>query len=56
MTGASIVWVQSFVTDDKIYCLYVAPDEETVKQHAQKGERKGLEEIVHADASSHRRT
>ena len=29
-----IHWVQSYVTDDKIYCVYVAPDEETVrKQH-----------------------
>ena len=35
--GPKIQWVQSFVTDDKIYCLYVAPDAETVKQHAQKG-------------------
>jgi Protein of unknown function (DUF4242) len=35
--GPKIQWVQSFVTDDKIYCLYVAPDAETVKQHAQRG-------------------
>jgi Nickel responsive protein SCO4226-like len=35
--GPQIQWVQSFVTDDKIYCLYVAPDEDTVRQHAQKG-------------------
>ena len=35
--GPSIQWVQSFVTDDKIYCVYVAPDERTVRQHAQKG-------------------
>lgn len=35
--GPKIQWVQSFVTDDKIYCLYIAPDEETVKRHAQKG-------------------
>ena len=35
--GPKIQWVQSFVTDDKIYCVYIAPDEETVKQHAQKG-------------------
>lgn len=35
--GPKIQWVQSLVTDDKIYCLYVAPDEETVKLHAQKG-------------------
>ena len=35
--GPKIQWVQSFVTDNKIYCEYIAPDEETVKQHAQKG-------------------
>ena len=35
--GPQIQWVQSFVTDDKIYCIYVAPDERTVRQHAQKG-------------------
>ena len=35
--GPKIQWVQSFVTDDKIYCVYVAPDEDTVRQHAQKG-------------------
>ena len=35
--GPSIQWVQSFVTDDKIYCVYLAPDERAVRQHAQKG-------------------
>jgi hypothetical protein len=35
--GPQIQWVQSFVTDDKIYCVYIAPDEDTVKQHARKG-------------------
>ena len=35
--GPQIQWLQSFVTDDKIYCLYIAPDEATVKTHAQKG-------------------
>lgn len=35
--GPKIQWVQSFVTDDKIYCLYLAPDEQTIRQHAQKG-------------------
>jgi hypothetical protein len=35
--GPQIQWVQSYVTDDKIYCVYVAPDEETVRTHAQKG-------------------
>jgi hypothetical protein len=35
--GPKIQWLQSFVTDDKIYCIYIAPDEETVRQHAQRG-------------------
>jgi hypothetical protein len=35
--GPQIQWVQSYVTDDKIYCVYVAPDEESVRMHAQKG-------------------
>ena len=35
--GPQIQWVQSYVTDDKIYCIYIAPDEETVREHAQQG-------------------
>lgn len=35
--GPQIQWVESFVTDDKIYCIYIAPDEATVRQHAEKG-------------------
>jgi Protein of unknown function (DUF4242) len=35
--GPKIQWVQSYVTDDKIYCIYVAPDEATIKAHAEKG-------------------
>ena len=35
--GPQIQWVQSYVTDDKIYCIYIAPDEETVRKHAQMG-------------------
>jgi len=35
--GPQIQWVQSYVTDDKIYCVYVAPDEAAVRSHAQKG-------------------
>ena len=35
--GPKVQWVQSFVTDDKIYCVYVAPDEEAVRVHARKG-------------------
>jgi len=30
-------WVQSFVTDNKIYCIHIAPDEETVREHARRG-------------------
>jgi hypothetical protein len=36
--GPQIQWVESFVTDDKIYCIYIAPDEATVRQHAKMGE------------------
>jgi Protein of unknown function (DUF4242) len=35
--GPEIQWVQSFVTPDKIYCVYIAPDEDTVREHARKG-------------------
>jgi hypothetical protein len=35
--GPEIQWVHSYVTDNKIYCIYNAPDEETVRQHAQQG-------------------
>ena len=34
---SQIQWVESFVTDDKIYCVYIAPNEEAVREHAQKG-------------------
>jgi len=35
--GPEIQWVQSYVTDDKIYCIYIAPDEEAVLEHARQG-------------------
>jgi len=35
--GPQIQWVQSFVTGDKVYCLYIAPDEKAVREHAQQG-------------------
>jgi hypothetical protein len=35
--GPKIQWVQSYVTDDKIYCVYIAADERTVRQHAEHG-------------------
>ncbi|GIW43267.1 MAG: hypothetical protein KatS3mg077_0549 [Candidatus Binatia bacterium] len=35
--GPQIQWVHSYVTDDKIYCVYIAPGEETVREHAKQG-------------------
>lgn len=35
--GPEINWVESFVTDDRIYCIYVAPNEALVREHARKG-------------------
>jgi hypothetical protein len=35
--GPRIQWVQSYVTDDKIYCVYIAPDEAMVREHASRG-------------------
>jgi hypothetical protein len=35
--GPQIQWQQSFVTDDKVYCIYVAPDADAIKTHARKG-------------------
>ncbi len=35
--GPQIQWVESYVTDDKIYCVYLAPDEATVRKHAEMG-------------------
>lgn len=35
--GPQIQWLESYVTDDKVYCVYIAPDEETLRTHAEKG-------------------
>jgi hypothetical protein len=35
--GPQIQWVHSYVTDDKIYCFYIAPNEEQVREHARQG-------------------
>jgi hypothetical protein len=35
--GPDIQWVHSYVTDDKIYCVYRAPDEEIIREHAERG-------------------
>ncbi len=32
--GPKIQWLHSYVTDDKVYCVYLAPDEETILEHA----------------------
>lgn len=35
--GSEIQWVESFVTGDKIYCVYIAPNEQLIKEHASQG-------------------
>jgi hypothetical protein len=35
--GTGIQWLQSYVTADKIYCVYIAPNEEMVREHARQG-------------------
>jgi hypothetical protein len=35
--GPQIQWQQSYVTADKIYCIYIAPNEELVREHARQG-------------------
>ncbi len=32
--GPKIQWLYSYVTDDKVYCVFLAPDEETIREHA----------------------
>ncbi|MFO7694933.1 MAG: DUF4242 domain-containing protein [Vicinamibacterales bacterium] len=35
--GPTIQWVHSYVTDDKVYCFYIAQNEEQVREHARQG-------------------
>jgi hypothetical protein len=35
--GSRVQWLQSYVTGDKIYCVYIAPNEEAVREHAKRG-------------------
>ena len=35
--GPEIQWLHSYVTADKLYCVYLAPDEATIREHAKKG-------------------
>lgn len=35
--GSEIQWLHSYVTDDRVYCVYIAPNEEMVREHASQG-------------------
>jgi len=35
--GPQIQWVQSYVTEDKVYCVYIAPNADAVREHATRG-------------------
>jgi hypothetical protein len=35
--GPQIQWIQSYVTDDKVYCVYLAPNEDAIRRHAKEG-------------------
>jgi cell division inhibitor SulA len=35
--GPQVQWLESYVTDDKIYCVYIAPNEQLVREHAKQG-------------------
>jgi hypothetical protein len=35
--GPAVQWLHSYVTADKVYCVYIAPDEESVREHARRG-------------------
>ena len=36
--GSRVQWLESYVTEDKVYCVYIAPNEEAVRAHAEQGE------------------
>ena len=35
--GPQIQWLESYVTDDKLYCVYISPSEDLIREHAQRG-------------------
>jgi hypothetical protein len=35
--GQQVQWVESYITDDKVYCIYIAPNEQAVRDHADQG-------------------
>ena len=43
--GPDIQWVESYVTDDKIYCVYIAPNEELIKEACRKGGYSGKQDL-----------
>lgn len=59
--GPQIQWLQSYVTDDKLYCIYIAPDAETIREHARRGgfpadavnEVRGMIDPTTAEARPH---
>jgi hypothetical protein len=36
--GSQIQWLHSYVTEDKVYCIYLAPDEQTIRDHARRAQ------------------
>ena len=55
--GPQIQWVHSYVTDNKIYCVYRAPNEEMIREHAQRGGFPGQQDLAspHDDRPDDRR-
>ena len=43
--GPQIQWLHSYVTDDRIYCVYLAPDEGPVREHARQARRSGQPDL-----------
>jgi hypothetical protein len=35
--GPRIQWLHSYITDDRVYCVYIAPDEDAIREHARRG-------------------
>lgn len=36
--GTDIQWVESYITDDKVYCIYIAPNEQLLREHGKQGD------------------
>jgi hypothetical protein len=47
--GPRIQWLRSYVTDDKIYCVYIAPDEKLIREHAERAGLPGEPDLGGAD-------